>query len=309
VIEVPDAVRNKVRAAGVDDWLERLPALVSSLEADWSIIVGRVYAGGSEAFVAEATGADGSPAVLKVLVPCVGNDASNEAMVLRIVGGTGCPALYRYDADRGAMLMERLGRPMFELGLPLSRRLELLCDTAARIWRPAPDSGLPTGADKARCHADFIARLWEELDHPCTEKVVEHALVSARRRQQAHRDEKAVLVHGDVHQLNALQSEGGFKLVDPHGLLADAEYDLGVLMRGDPVELLAGDPFERARWLAGRTGLDPVATWEWGVIERVATGLLCTQIHLQPLGRDTLRAAEAVAGLSMSSEPGRTGST
>jgi len=297
VIEVPDAVRNMVRAAGAEDWLERLPALVSSLEADWSITVGRPYTGGSEAFVAEATRADGASAILKVLVPRVGNDSSNEAMVLRIVGGEGCPALYRYDADRGALLMERLGRPMFELGLPLSRRLELLCDTAARIWRPAPDCGLPTGAEKARWLADFIARLWEELDHPCSEKVVEHALVSARRRERAHRDEKAVLVHGDVHQLNALQSDGGFKLVDPKGLLAEAEYDLGVLMRGDPVELLAGDPFERARWLAARTGLDPVATWEWGVIERVSSGLLCTQIHFQPLGRDTLRAAEAVAGL------------
>jgi streptomycin 6-kinase len=105
--------------------------------------------------------------------------------------------------------------------------------------------------------------LWEELDHPCSEKVVEHALVSARRRERAHCGEKAVLVHGDVHQLNALQSDDGFKLVDPDGLLAEAEYDLGVLMRGDPVELLAGDPFELARWLAALTGLDPVATWEW----------------------------------------------
>ncbi len=299
MIEVPVAVRNMVRAAGVEDWLKRLPALVSSLEADWSIIVGRPYTGGSGAFVAEATQADGASAILKVLVPGVGNDSANEAMVLRIVGGDVCPALYRYDSDRGALLMERLGRPMFELGLPLSRRLEILCDTAARIWRPAPDRGLPTGAQKARWLADFIARLWEELDHPCSERVVEHALVSARRRERAHRDEQAVLVHGDVHQLNALQSDGGFKLIDPNGLLAEAEYDLGVLMRGDPVELLAGDPFERAGWLAARTGLDPVATWEWGVIERVSSGLLCTQIHLQPLGRDTLRAAEAVAGLSM----------
>ncbi|WBB57990.1 aminoglycoside/hydroxyurea antibiotic resistance kinase [Streptomyces sp. WMMC500] len=296
MIEVPDAVRNMVRAAGVEDWLERLPALVASLEADWSIIVGRPYTGGARAFVAEATRADGASAILKVLVPGVGNDSSTEATVLRMVGGEGCPALYRHDAGRGALLMERLGRPMFELGLPLSRRLGILCDTAARIWRPAPDCGLPTGAEKARRLADVIARLWEELDHPCSEKAVEHALVSARRREQAHRDEKAVLVHGDVHQLNALQSDGGFKLVDPDGLLAEAEYDLGVLMRGDPVELLAGDPFERARRLAARTGLDPVATWEWGVIERVSSGLLCTQIHLQPLGRDTLRAAEAVAG-------------
>ena len=297
MIEVPDAVRNKARAAGAEDWLERLPTLVSSLEADWSITVGRPYGGGSEAFVAEATLPDGTTAVLKALVPGAGNAPSNEATVLRLVGGDGCPALYQYDAERGALLMERLGQPMYELGLPLSRRIEILCATASRIWRPAPDCGLPTGAEKARWLADFIVTLWEDLDHPCTERAVDHALTCARRREEAHRGERAVLVHGDVHQLNALRSDGGFKLVDPDGLLAEAEYDLGVLMRGDPVELLADDPFDRARWLAARTGLDPVATWEWGVIERLSTGLLCTQIDMQPLGRETLQAAEAVAGL------------
>jgi streptomycin 6-kinase len=300
MIEVPDAVRNKALTAGAGGWLEQLPELVSSLEADWSIVVGRPYTGGSAAFVAEATRADGAPAVLKVLLPAMGIHPSHEATVLRLVDGHGCPALYQYDAGRGALLMERLGRPMFELGLPLSRRLEILCDTAARIWRPAPGCGLPTGAEKARWLASFIVRLWEELDHPCSERVVEHALDSARRRELAHRDERAVLVHGDVHQLNALQSGGGFRLVDPSGLLAEAEYDLGVLMRGDPVELLAGDPFDRVRWLARRTGLDPVAIWEWGVVERVSSGLHCTQIDWQPLGRDALRAAEAVAGLSIS---------
>jgi streptomycin 6-kinase len=300
VIEVPAIVRNKARAAGAEDWLERLPLVVSSLEADWSIVVGRPYGGGSEAFVAEATCADGTSAVLKVLVPGAGNDSSNEATVLRLAGGDGCPALYQYDADRGALLIERLGRPMYELGIPLSRRLEILCDTAACIWRPAPDCGLPTGAEKARWLADFIVKLWDELDHPCSEKAVDGAVAFARRREKAHRDERAVLVHGDVHQLNALQSDGGFKLVDPDGLIAEAEYDLGILMRGDPVELLAGDPLDRVRWLAARTGLDPVATWEWGVIERLSTGLLCTQIQLQPLGSDTLRAAEAVAGVSIS---------
>ena len=300
MIELPAVVRNKALAAGAEDWLERLPTVVSSLEADWSIAVGRPYEGGSEAFVAQATRADGTPAVLKVLVPGAGNDPFNEATVLRLAGGDGCPALFQYDDDRGALLMERLGRPMYELGLPLSRRLEILCATAARIWRPAPDCGLPTGAEKARWLAAFIVRLWEELDHPCSEEAVEHALTFARRREEAHRDERAVLVHGDVHQLNALQCDGGFKLVDPDGLFAEAEYDLGVLMRGDPVELLEGDPFERAHLLAARTGLDPVATWEWGVIERLSTGLLCTQILLQPLGRDTLRAAEVVTGLTIS---------
>jgi streptomycin 6-kinase len=72
MIDVPAVVRNKARAAGAEDWLERLPALVSSLEADWSITVGHPYEGGTEAFVADATQADRTPAVLKVLVPGAG---------------------------------------------------------------------------------------------------------------------------------------------------------------------------------------------------------------------------------------------
>ena len=80
---------------------------------------------------------------------------------------------------------------------------------------------------------------WEELDHPCSERTVDHALACAGRRARAHRYERAVLVHGDVHQLNALQFDGGFKLIDPDGLVAEAEYDLGVLMRGDPSSCLA----------------------------------------------------------------------
>ncbi len=140
MIDVPAVVRNKARAVGAKDWLERLPALVSSLEADWSITVGHPYERGSEALVADATRADGTPAVLKVLVPGTGNnDASNEATVLRLVGGDGCPVLYRHDPDQGALLIERLGRPMYELGLPLARRLEILCATAERIWRQTAD--------------------------------------------------------------------------------------------------------------------------------------------------------------------------
>jgi streptomycin 6-kinase len=58
---------------------------------------------------------------------------------------------------------------------------------------------------------------------------------------------------------------------------------------------MAGDPRQRARWLARRTGLDATATWEWGVLERVSTGLLGTRIGLQPVARQMLAAADHVA--------------
>jgi streptomycin 6-kinase len=124
---------------------------------------------------------------------------------------------------------------------------------------------------------------------------VDYALSCAARRIAAHDDERAVLVHGDVHQWNALEADGGFKLIDPDGLLAEPEYDLGILMREDPVELLDDDARERARWLAQRTGLDASAIWEWGFVERVSTGLVCTQIDLQPLGRQMLAVSDQLS--------------
>ncbi len=297
MIEVPEVVRNKAIVAGADRWLADLPALVAELEHDWSITVGRAYSEGTEAYVAEATLDDGTPAVLKLLVPHDGDAAQREITVLRLAAGDGCARLIREDAERGAMLLERLGRSLHQLDLPLALRLEILCATAERIWRPAPESGLPTGAVKGRCLTEFISDGWERLDRPCSEAAVDHAIACAERRVTAHDDERAVLAHGDVHQWNALESRDGFTLVDPDGLLAEAECDLGILMREDPIELMVDDPKERARWLADRTGLDANAIWEWGVVERVSTGLVCLEVGLQLEGHQMLATADHVAAM------------
>ena len=245
------------------------------------------------------------------MIPRPGDHARHEITVLRLADGDGCARLLRADEPRGALLLERLGRPLHELGLPLARRLEILCATATRVWRPAPGPahswGLPTGAEKARWLTGYIESAWAALDRPCTEQAVDYALACAARRLQAHDPERAVLTHGDIHEWNVLEAPrpdqhrdrgpGTFKLVDPDGLLAEAEYDLGVLMREDPVELRQGDPWTRARWLARRCGLDATAIWEWGAVERVSTGLLCTMIGLQPVGREMLATADYVAAL------------
>ncbi len=288
-------VRQKALAVGARAWLDDLAVLVASVERDWGIAVGQAYADSTEAFVAKASYEDGTAAVLKLIVPRGGDAAEHEITVLKLTNGEGCARLLRADAERGALLVERLGRSLYELALPIRKRHEILCATAARIWRPAPGCGLPTGAAKGRWLADFITTTWEELDHPCSERAIEHGLVCAARRGDAHRDERAVLVHGDVHQWNALEAADGFKLVDPDGLLAEPEYDLGILMREDPLDLPDDDPHKRARWLAARTGLNATSIWEWGVVERVSTGLLGTKVGLQPVARQMLAVADRLA--------------
>ena len=298
-LEIPAVVRAKALAVGAGRWLGDLPRLIAGLERDWSITVGRSFADATEAFVARARLRDGTRAVLKILVPRPGEAARHEITVLMLANGEGCVRLLRDDAERGALLVERLGSSLRDLRLPIGRRHELLCRAAERVWRPAPGCGLPSGADKGRRLAEHIASAWEELGRPCTERAVDHALACTQSRIRAHDDGRAVLVHGDVHQWNALQAGPDFKLVDPDGLLAEPEYDLGILMREDPEQLLSGETgrlaWRRADWLARRCGLDATAIWEWGVAERISTGLLATRVGLQPVGRLMLAVADRVA--------------
>ncbi len=299
---MPSVVRNKASALGALAWLEALPELVRHVELEWSLVVGEVFGDATEALVCEATLEDGSNAVVKLPIPGYPGYPSavrHEATVLRLAGGHGCAKLLRADEDRGVLLLERLGRSLHDLALPIGRRHEILCATAQQVWRPAAGCGLPTGADKGRWLAESIPKAWEEIGRPCSAGAIEHALVCATRRIAAHDDERAVVVHGDVHEWNALEAPGGgFRLIDPDGLLAEAECDLGVLMREDPLELLEGDPHARAWWLAARTGLDASAIWEWGVVERVSTGLLAERIGLQPIGRQMLSVADRLARAS-----------
>ena len=288
-------MRNKAIAVGALGWLEDLPELVADLEQRWSIRVGRTYEDSTEAFVAEAMLEDGTPAVLKLLVPRADDVAGHEIIALRLADGAGCARLLRDDIELGALLLERLGPSLHYLRVPIGLRHEILCSAVEQVWRPANGYGLPTGADKGRWLIEFTTRTWNELDRPCSERAIDDAVASAERRIAAHDDERALLVHGDVHEWNALKAGDGFKLVDPDGLLAEPEYDLGVLMREDPLELLEGDAHDRARWLARRCDLDAGAIWDWGAAERVSTGLLATMVGMQPVGRNMLMVADRLA--------------
>ena len=156
MIDVPDPVARKAHLAGAGAWLDALPDLVAELAGDWGLTLGRTFTAATEAFVADATTADGTPAVLKIPVPPA--EAQHELTALRPADGDGCARLLTADPARGAFVLERLGPSLHDLGVPLGPRLEILCDLARRVWRQAADSGLPTGADKARLLIEFVER-------------------------------------------------------------------------------------------------------------------------------------------------------
>ena len=305
-MEVHDTLRERARLRGVPQWVDELPAVLEEITDEWGLRLGEPFDTGTEAYVAPATLADGTAAVLKVLLPWPGGPPNHESAVLRLAGGHGLVRLLRHDDSRGALLLEALGTPLDQAGRPTPERLEIMCDTLAELWDHAGRMrddvaafGLTTGAEKAAWLADHVTEQWEALGRPCSRAAVDHALACADRRGRAHDDRRATLVHGDVHQWNTLRHpDGGHRFVDPDGLFAEPEVDLGVLLREDPDEPddpMRGDPRGRAQWLADRTGLDADAAWEWGVVERVATGLASLAVGLQPVGAQMLALADRIA--------------
>ena len=100
-----------------------------------------------------------------------------------------------------------------------------------------------------------------------------------------------MLVHGDIHDANALVgADGTFKLIDPNGLRAEPASDFGTILRANPD--VGDDLRARAERLALRTGVDVTAIWEWGTIYRVIGGLHGLRVGFQPFGDQLLARAD-----------------
>src|SRR5215470_6652173 len=199
-VEVPDRVRRKALVlgdAGVA-WLAALDGMVRDLAAEWHLSIGRALSGGTESYVAEATTADGEDAVLKIALPAV-DPTHGELRTLLAAQGHGYAKVFRHDAARDAMLLERLGRQIEELGLPIDAQLTAICVTLSEA-RTAPFDGarFTTGAEKAQSLAEFITREWQNLGKPCSARVIDTACGFAERRRRAFDPATAVLAHGDA---------------------------------------------------------------------------------------------------------------
>lgn len=309
-IVVPDVVLAKadVDGDGGRGWAATLPGIVSDLQDLWSLRIGEQCDGGTSAYVAHAMTTAGDRAVLKIAVPTP--EFQREVRTLDLADGSGYVRLLAHDVTRHAMLMEPLGTSINRVGYPPERQLAILAAVLPSIWAlPLSDSDSDSQSkswagdpvDKAADLQPLIARLWHELDNPCSERVVARALEFAEHLSDSFAADRAVVLHGDAAAANLLQvpvtrpgAETGFVFVDPSTFVGDPAYDLGVALRDWCAELLAGDAPTLARgWcrtLAATCDADEVALWQWGYLERVSTGLYVA--FLGGDGRGHLSTAE-----------------
>lgn len=251
-------------AKGGDRWLADVPATIAALEDRWGITVGERLAGGTASYVATAVTATGEQVVVKISVP--GVDFGREVRTLRAAAGRGYVRLLAADLDRNAALLEPLGGSLSGSGLPPERQLAVLADLLPLAWAVPADRLAPT--DKAAELAEIVGAFGRSA-------VVDEALRCAGRRSAGFDPDRCVVLHGDAAAANVLRRPGdGWVFVDPDGFVGDPAYDRGVAVRDWCAELLAAaDPRPLLRSYCLVLGGDPDATWDWGFLERVSTGL------------------------------------
>lgn len=298
---LPASVTGRAHSLGESgsQWLNNLDNYVPELENTWDIRVTDVLSGGSHAFIGAAVNPAGRKYVLKIELPDYPLvNFLRGAEMLNRANGMGYCRIYAIDLDKRAVLLERLGDALKESQLSPEMQMTILCRALEQTWN-LPLNTEESARDDNNYHwfRTYIPHTWQELDRPCSEKVVESAMHYVDWLSSRTDPAQYVWIHGDAHNANMLRVPGTnqYKFIDPDGKIFERSYDVGVLMREWP-DSYDASPYEtgreRSHFLSKLTGIPAQDIWAWGYLQMVATALILLQIGQTALGRKMLSIAE-----------------
>lgn len=211
-------------------WLDNLPTFLGILEERWGIRLDLPFEL-SYNYVAPGLRADGSEVVLKTWL--VNVEMLSEMESLRLWNGKGIARLLEYDAQAGAMLLERLrpGTTLAEVEDD-DEATRIAAGVMRQLWIPAPED--PRGLLRtAQGWAKGMDRLRAEFGGgvgPFPRRLVEAA--ESRFADLLASAGPMLLLHGDLHHWNILRAQRSpWLALDPKGLVGEAEYEPGALLR------------------------------------------------------------------------------
>lgn len=286
-----DLVRRYRGSAERRAWLARLPGLIQDALDRWGLRVdlppGQEPWNGFSAIALPVIANDGSPAVLKIAFP--DEDIAHEAATLRLWHGVGAVRLLDNDDADFALLLERLDAVRWLQAAPPADAVQVWGELLRTLSiRPddRPDwNRIPSLAERAEQWSDELPAEWERLAEPFPRWLLEAALeVCQTRGAVGRRDANDVLVHADMHGMNILAKPGtvgwepgDFLVIDPQGIVGEAEYAVGPMLSNRLRDYAAQTPelalLDRLHRLCTAAGLDSEIARQWAILREVEDAL------------------------------------
>lgn len=247
------------------EWRARLPALLERCVERWSLELGERLEGAYLGDVRGCTGPDGEDLVLKVSLPFA--SAAHEASALAHWGGRGAARLVAWDADIGALLLERVRPGTLLMDRDRSATDDDLAITAASHALAAMQA---VRAPKSHGFLSFEERLRWWLDYTAVYGEPEAAgtrMLPLFERCALRLDgsvTRKTLAHGDFIAKNVLLGpDGRYVAVDPLPFVGDPCSDAGQFSAyHSPVATV----IPRARAIAEATGNDADRAAQWAAV-------------------------------------------
>jgi streptomycin 6-kinase len=327
----PEFVRTVENSFGGNGryWLETFPALLDEAARRWNLTDIRPVPNLSYNFVAFAKklpsplgsppgalseGAGGEDEfILKLGVPQ--RELTSEIAALRFYNGSGICRLLDADAEKGMLLLERL-EPGHMLATVMDdeRATRIAAEVMKNLWKSRTEfnhaqATAPAHADGAGevVTTDFIQlKAWfDGFQHlrqafdggtgPLPKQLVESAESLSSALLSENKDE--VLLHGDFHHFNVLESTRGWLAIDPKGVIGPRGYEVGPFLF-NPIDrfLNEGNPRTRTERrifiLSESLGMERERIRAWGMCHAVLSAWWCIEGN-DPVGREySLRCAE-----------------
>lgn len=237
-------------------WLTKLDSTIHFCEKEWKLQIGEPVSNLSYNYVLHAKEPNGTPVMLKLGVPSF--DFSNEINTLNVYGGKGCARLLKADAERGAMLLEKLvPGTMLSEEKDEKAAVHQFLEVWSAIRRPVPaECKSPTILDWASGLGRYNSM------HPNGDGPIDSRYIEMAQAYFAELTESTIgmeLLHGDLHHENILyDEEKGWLAIDPKGVVGDPYFDLisfmtnHLLKKENPKRLLS----QRVEWISECLSLD-----------------------------------------------------
>jgi streptomycin 6-kinase len=273
-VVVPERLtHNCLRTPRRTRWLTQLPDLVRELEQRWALTLDPPFDGedGSCAWVAPATRADGTDAVLKLGMPHL--EGRDEIAGLRFWDGNPTVRLLEADDTLGAMLLERCHPGASLRAWPEPEQDIVIATLLRRLWRRPP------WPHPFRPLSDLTDSWTDETISAGGDWAIRGTLVfrGLLTMQELARDAPDhVLLATDLHAGNVLQARRHTWLaIDPKPFLGDPAFDATQHLLNCRERLLAEpattitrfaslldiDPHRIRRWLFARAAAEPRDDW------------------------------------------------
>lgn len=274
-------------------WLAELPDHLSFLSEVWDFQIIHPVSDLSYGFVALVRLNDSHNTAILKTTPAGGNIITEARWLQSFKRGV--PKVYHIDEERHAFLMEHLQPGTTLKSLVQEGRDEeatrIICQTILELHsthsthststlnttltptptqnpnpNKTPTTSLSSSSSPSFKHFSELSEALPLLKGHMDEAIISKAM-SLFRDLSADRSSD-ILLHGDLHHENILQSESSWKVIDPHGYIGDPAAEVGVMIR-NPFNCYPNDkPLKkvldrRLKILSEMLPFDPKRMYAW----------------------------------------------